>query len=471
MKTTKLHGFPGFCLLCLLCLPLLLAGPVAAQSTQSAPGTQGGAQKVFSNQQLDQMLAPVALYPDALLSQVLMACTYPSNVADAAAWSAAHPKTQGDDAVKQVASQPWDPSVQSLAAFPQVLAQMKQQPEWVQNMGDAFLAQPDDVMASVQRLRAQAQKAGNLKSTEQQKVVVQQAPASSAAPSTTVIQIEPTNPQVVYVPAYNPTVVYGTWAYPSYPPPYWPPPPGYAYPVATGLAAGIAFGVGVAAVNSLWGGFDWGHNDVNINVNRYNNINVNNRISGNGNVNWNHNPDNRRGTPYRDQGSRQRYGQGVSGANQRQAFRGNDANRERALQSFDRSTNNGSSMAARRSAGQTGAALNRPAAGNRPGGQGIGANADRGNLAGQSRGNLSGQSRGNLSGQTRANPSAANRASAGPRNNAFSGGQSPGSARTQFDRGQASQRSMSTSRGAGAGAGRQMSRPAPSRAGGGFHRR
>lgn len=213
MKTTRIHGFPRFWLLCLL--GVLVAGPVAAQSASTAPAAS---QKVYNNQQLDQMLAPVALYPDALLSQVLMACTYPSNVVDAAAWSAAHPKTQGDDAVKQVASQSWDPSVQSLVAFPQVLAQMKQQPEWVQNVGDAFLAQPDDVMASVQRLRAQAQKAGNLKTTEQQKVVVQQAPASAAAPSTTVIQIEPANPEVVYVPSYNPTVVYGTWAYPSYPP-------------------------------------------------------------------------------------------------------------------------------------------------------------------------------------------------------------------------------------------------------------
>jgi len=327
MKTTRLHGLPGLWLLCLLCALLPIARPVSAQSTQAAPGAQGSGQKIYNNQQLDQMLAPVALYPDALLSQVLMACTYPSNVADAAAWSAAHPKTQGDDAVKQVASQPWDPSVQSLVAFPQVLAQMKQQPEWVQNVGDAFLAQPDDVMASVQRLRAQAQKAGNLKSTEQQKVVVQQAPAS--APTTTVIQIEPTNPQVVYVPSYNPTVVYGTWAYPSYPPPYWPPPPGYAYPVATGLAAGIAFGVGVAAVNSLWGGFDWGHNDVNINVNRYNNINVNNRINSNtSTANWNRNE-----SINRNNANFNRNNANVNSSNlaaQRDQFRGRDASRAQA---------------------------------------------------------------------------------------------------------------------------------------------
>lgn len=488
MNTTWHQGFRRIYWLCIACLLLMVAGPVAAQSAPSAQAAQGASsapsssQKTFSSQQLDQMLAPVALYPDALLSQVLMASTYPGNVADAAAWSAAHPKVQGDDAVKQVANEPWDPSVQSLAAFPQVLAQMKQQPEWVQNMGDAFLAQPDDVMASVQRLRAQAQKAGNLKTTEQQKVVVQQAPASSSTPNTTVIQIEPANPDVVYVPSYNPQVVYGTWAYPSYPPYYWPPPPGYAYPVATGLAAGIAFGVGIAAVNCMWGGFNWGHGDVDINVNRYNNINnVNNRISGNGNgrANWNHNPSNRRGTPYRDQGSRDRFGQGVGGANQREAFRGNDANRQKALQSFDRSTNNGSSMAARRGAGESGAALNRPSGGNRAGGgQGVGGGAERGNFGNQSRGDLGGQNRGNAGGarvngggQQHGNFSGGERASQGPRNNAFSGGHSPGSAHSQMNRGQASQRSMSQSRGAGGGAGRQMSRPAPSRGGGGGRRR
>lgn len=430
----------------LLCCALL---PWLCMVTASAQGSQ----KVFNNQQLDQMLAPVALYPDALLSQILMACTYPGDVADAAAWSAANPKAQGDAAVKQVAGQPWDPSVQSLVAFPQVLAQMKQHADWVQNLGDAFLAQPDDVMASIQRLRTQAHKAGNLQSTDQQKVVVQQAPAGST--STTVIQIEPANPQVVYVPAYNPTVVYGTWTYPSYPPPYWPPPPGYSYPVATGLAAGLAFGAGVAIADSLWGGFDWGHNDVNINVNRYNNIYVNNRISGNGNgnVNWNHNPANRRGTPYRDTASRQRYSQGVAGAQQRQAFRGYDsaqlqANRERALQSFDRSTNNGSSMTARRSAGQSGAALNRAPV-NRAGGQGT---AYRGNLGGETPQSLSKR--------------AAPRPSAATRNNAFSGMQSPGTARSQMDQGRTSQRSASQLHGAGGGAGRQMSRPVPSRGGG-----
>jgi hypothetical protein len=427
MKRPRKYGFLQACLVLILAL---LSGVALAQDTKS-----GG--KIFKKEQLDQMMASVALYPDALLSQILMAATYPGDVADAATWSKANPKAQGDAAVKQVADKPWDPSVQSLVAFPEVLAQMQAHPDWVQNVGDAFLAQPEDVMDSVQRLRAQAQKAGNLKTNEQQKVIVQQ-----AAPQTTVIQIEPANPEVVYIPSYNPTVVYGAWAYPTYPPTYWPPPPGYYHPVATGIAAGLAFGTGVAIANSLWGGFNWGHNDVNINVNRYNNINVNNRISGNGNVNWNHNPQNRRGTPYRDDRSRQQFGQGVGGAQQREAFRGRDttrdASRQNAVQSFDKRTGNGAASNVRGQA-NTAARDNRGTAGNRDA-------------------------------AARNNQGSAARQAPAARNNAFSGAGSPDRARSQVDRGQASQRSMSTpSRGAAVG-GRQVSRPVPAR-GGGMRRR
>ena len=168
--------------------------------------------------------------------------------------------------------------MQSLVAFPQVLATMASKPDWMTQLGNAFIAQPNDVMDSVQRLRRAAQSAGNLKSNEQQKVIVEQS----------TIQIQPTSTQVVYVPTYNPTVVYGAWPYPAYPPVYVPPPPGYA--IATGFAAGIAFGAGIAVTNALWGGFNWNNHDVNVNVNRYNNINVNNRINANGGTtNWNRN--------------------------------------------------------------------------------------------------------------------------------------------------------------------------------------
>ena len=333
-------------------IALLATGAVPAQGTQqAAPAAQGQAapapqQKIFKNEELDQMMAPVALYPDSVLSQILMASTYPSDVTEAAKWSAAHKDAKGDAAVNQVENEAWDPSVKSLVAFPQVLDQLGKQPDWVQKTGDAFLAQPEDVMASIQRLRQKAQKAGNLKSNEQQKIVTKEVPVEAPAQSTastqpaattttntTVIEIQPSNPETVYVPAYNPTTVYGTWAYPSYPPPYWPPSPYYypGYVPGAALMTGIAFGIGVAAIGSCWGGFGWGHGDVDINVNKYNSINRNNQISNSGNrggnQKWNHNANNRRGTPYADNRSRQQYGQGRGGAENRSGYRG-DASRD-----------------------------------------------------------------------------------------------------------------------------------------------
>nr|WP_086909241.1 DUF3300 domain-containing protein [Paraburkholderia hospita] len=278
-----------------------------------------------SNQQLDSLTAPIALYPDALLAQVLMAATFPQDVTAAAAWSKANSQYKGDDAVKAVASEPWDPSVQSLVAFPQVLATMASKPDWVTQLGNAFLAQPDDVMDSVQRLRKQAQSAGNLKTSEQQKVIVEQS----------TIQIVPANPQVVYVPTYNPTVVYGAWPYPAYPPVYVPPPPGYA--IATGFMTGLAFGAGVAVANSLWGGFNWNNHDVNINVNRYNNINVNNRITSNtSTANWNRNE-----SINRNNANFNRNNANLNSSNlaaQRDQFRGRDASRAQAQQTLQNRT-------------------------------------------------------------------------------------------------------------------------------------
>ena len=252
-----------------------------------------------------------------------MAATYPADVAEAAKWSQANPDQKGDPAVTAVADQPWDPSVKSLVAFPQVLATMEQDLDWVQNVGDAFLSQPGAVMDAVQRLRAAAQKAGNLESNDQQEVVVE--PATQTQQS--VIVIEPAAPQVVYVPTYNPTVVYGTWWYPHYPPVYLPPPPGYVF--GTALASGIAFGIGVGITNSLWGGCNWHSHSVDINVNRYNNINVNKQLNINQkDVAWSHNADNRRGVPYRDAQSRERYGRQVAGSDSRMEFRGRDPQRD-----------------------------------------------------------------------------------------------------------------------------------------------
>jgi len=300
-------------------LSLLLAWPLmfaAAAATAES--------KTFGQEQLDQLLAPIALYPDALLSQMLMASTYPADVAEAAKWSKANDKLKGDEAVKAVADKSWDPSVQSLVAFPQALAMMGDKPDWVRQLGDAFLAQPDDVMDTVQGLRKRAKDQGNLESTEQQKVIVEQ-----PTPQQTVVKIEPANPQVIYVPAYNPTVVYGVWWYPAYPPPfYWVPPPYYGF--GAGVAAGIGFGIGIAITDSLWGGVNWGRHDIDIDINKYNNVNIErNKITANTNrVNWQHNAENRKGVPYRDAQSREKYGKQVAGADQRQDFRGKDTQRD-----------------------------------------------------------------------------------------------------------------------------------------------
>ena len=327
------------------------ATPAPAATPPPATAEAAAAQRVFGQEELDQMVAPIALYPDSLLTQVLMAATYPGNVADAVAWSKAHPDAKGDAAVKLVADQPWDPSVQSLVAFPQVMSTLAQDPGWVQRLGDAFLAQPGDVMDAVQRLRRAAQAAGNLQTSDQQKVTVvpaQAAPAPVAsgggsappppASSETIIQIEPSNPEVVYVPSYNPTTVYGAWPYPSYPPAYYPPSPAW-YP-GSALVAGLAFGTGVAVADALWGDWDWHGGDVDIDVNRYNNINVNNRLNANQNT-WQHNANFRGDVPYRDARSREQFGQQrLPGADQRQQFRGNDAahqaNRDRARQEMER---------------------------------------------------------------------------------------------------------------------------------------
>ncbi|HSC84008.1 MAG TPA: DUF3300 domain-containing protein, partial [Pseudomonas sp.] len=324
--------------------PAVAPAPVAEPAPVAAPNA------IFTPEQLDQMLAPLALYPDALLAQVLMATTYPGDVADAVAWSKAHPNSSGDTAVHAVANQPWDPSVQSLVAFPAALVTLGQDPAWVQRVGDAFLAEPNAVMDSIQRLRRKAKAAGNLESNEQQRVTEQPAepapapaPAPAAAPAqgdtTVVVQqpaapaniiIEPAQPQVVYVPSYNPNVVYGTWPYPS-PPAYYPPPPGYYF--GSALATGLGFAAGVAIIDSVWGDCDWDNDDIDIDVDRYNNINSNRQINANQNK-WQHNAVNRDGVPYRDQASREKFSQRLPGSEQRDAFRGRDAARVDARQSL-----------------------------------------------------------------------------------------------------------------------------------------
>lgn len=329
--------------------PTQPTAPVAAQlpaPTDAPPAPV--VQASFTTAQIDQWVAPIALYPDPLLSQVLMASTYPANVVQAVQWSRDNPTQQGDAAIQAVANQPWDPSVKSLVAFPQLMTLMGENPEWVQNLGDAFLAQPQDVMDSVQHLRLLAQQTGSLKSTPQQTVTstpkksVAAAPSATAsatkssavstAPASTVIKIEPANPQVVYVPSYNPSTVYGTWPNTAYPPVSLPPTPGEQF--AGSFVKGFGYSLGVATTYALFSNIDWDdddhhdddhhdddyhHNDSPHGGNGYqhngNNININvdnfNRISGQNlktqNMTWQHNPAYRDGVPYQNASTAQRF--------------------------------------------------------------------------------------------------------------------------------------------------------------------
>lgn len=434
-----------------------------APAAESPAGATKTKDVVFTQEQLDQMLAPIALYPDALLAQVLMAATYPGEVAEAVAWSKANGTLKGDEAVKQVAGQTWDPSVQALVAFPQVLATLGQDPVWVQRLGDAFLAQPDDVMNAVQRLRHQAQAAGTLQSNQYQNVTVQAAPApaaayaggagkGTAASSNTTIIIEPADPQVVYVPSYNPTTAYGTWQYPASPPVYYPPPP--AYYAGSALVAGLAFGAGVAIINSLWGDCDWDDHDIDIDVNRYNNINnIDNRINNSQNK-WQHNAVHRDGVPYRDGRSREQYGRQLDGARQRAAYRGDDAQRaqarEKARASMDRH------------------GIERPATSNREARERV-REAQAGNRLQGAANAPRVADRRQGDGQVRQAAQKRPAASAGrARNNAFDGVRSPSRANVQANRGRVSQ-SFAQRPNSARAVGRPVSRPAsaPMRRGGG----
>jgi Protein of unknown function (DUF3300) len=269
--------------------------------------------KTFSPEELDQMLAPIALYDDALLSQVLMAASYPLEIVEASRWSQANPNLKGDAAVAAVADKTWDVSVKSLVAFPSILKQLNEHLDWTQKLGDAMIGQQQDVAVSIQRLRAKAAAAGTLKTGKEQTVTTQ------TQGSETVIAIQPTDPQVVYVPSYDPNTAYGAWSNPTYPPTY--------YPTGGALMTGLAWGVGIAAAGAMFGGWNWGYGGgnsyTNINANRAANIDRNfNRANVGTGGRWQHDVNHRKGVAYRDPATRQQYGQARPGADQRQQFRG-----------------------------------------------------------------------------------------------------------------------------------------------------
>jgi hypothetical protein len=324
-------------------LAAFLAALLLAPGLVLAQTDQGGAANPFKPEELDQLVAPIALYPDPLVAQILMASTYPLEIVQAARFAAANANLKGDQLDEALKKQTWDDSVKSLVSFPQVLTMMNEKLDWTQNLGDAFLGSEKGVMDAIQRLRAKALAAGNLKSTPEQtvktepappppagqQVVVQQAPAQ-------IITIQPANPQVVYVPSYNPTVVYGPWPYPAYPP-YAYYPPGYVAGTAI-----LSFGLGMAAGAAVWGNCNWGHGDVDVDVNNYNNYTnkvntgdiANKRAEqyqgnrgqggrGQGQGQWQHNPEHRKGAQYRDASTQQRFNKaGPGNVQSREAYRG-----------------------------------------------------------------------------------------------------------------------------------------------------
>lgn len=262
----------------------------------------------FSQAELDQMLAPVALYPDTVLSHVLIAATYPLEVVQAARWSRNNPGLKGEQAVDRVERMNWDPSVKALVAFPELLARMDRDLDWTQRLGDAFLMQEDQVVDSIQHLRSDAYAQGNLRSNDHVRVVRE----------TEYIYIEPARPRVVYVPYYDPRVVYGSWRWSSHPPVYWHHPPKFRTGVTFFWGSGFRI-----APTFYFSSFHWSqHRVVSVHHHHHHHFKRPDRhfssgrevASFDGARHWKHNPTHRRGVSYRQGVDRDRFVQRQSNA-------------------------------------------------------------------------------------------------------------------------------------------------------------
>ena len=292
----------------LIMIALLWSVPLGAMAQQPATAPT---QPLLKPAELDQLLAPIALHPDPLLSEVLIASTYPLEVVQADRWAKSN-KAQGRCAHCRAWKQSWDDSVKSLVQVPSVLTMMAEQLDWTQKLGDAVLAQQADVMDSIQRLRARAQANGKLKSTKEQTVTVKTEDQKQY------VVIEPTSPTEIYVPYYEPAAVYGDWPYPDYAPYYFPPP--YGYIPGAALATGVAFAAGVAVRHAFWGNCDWGRDNINVVANR--SVDIANINRGK----WEHNADHRQGVKYNNADVRQKFAKTdiQAGKAARQDFRGKD---------------------------------------------------------------------------------------------------------------------------------------------------
>ena len=394
-----------------------LSGQQSQQPLPQAPSAEQQAAKI-PNEQLDSLVAPIALYPDPLLTQTLVASTYPLELVQLHQWMGQNKDLKDKARSEAVQKQGWDASIQAMAAFPDLVKQLAENIKWTTDLGNAFLAQQTDVMDAVQRMRAKAKEKGNLKTTEQQTV------ETKVIEKKEVIVIEPAKTEVVYVPSYNPTVVYGDPFYP-YPPIYYPP-AGY---YAAGMA--LSFGVGVA-MGAAWGGggwgwnAGWGNNNVYINHNNnfvnnsnrnYNNRqNINQRNQGARSNTWQHNPSHRGGAPYSNRETASRFGGTTRGdsLSNRQAIARQNATGRTAGNSFNAG-----------GANRTGSAANRGGAGAAGGGDRVG---NRSVSPSQNRGSGAfGGSGGGLSGSAARSSSQRGASSMGSRGGGgFSGGRRGG---------------------------------------------
>jgi hypothetical protein len=440
---------PGFvvqsshALVAIACVSLLSSGD--ATLAQTPPATQPVAQQSATpapeapkipNDQLDSLVSPIALYPDPLLAQTLAASTYPLEIIQLQQWLGKNPKLKDKALADAVAKQNWDPSIQAMAALPDVVKQLAENVAWTTDLGNAFLAQQSDVMDAVQRMRAKARGAGNLKTSKEQKV------ESKQVEGKTVVVIEQADPKVVYVPAYNPTAVYGPPVYP-YPSIYYPPyVPGRLFAFGAGVAIGAAW-------NNNWGwNCGWGNNNVNVNINNnyinnFNKTNVNNRISNNSN--WQHNAQHRGPAPYSNRSTANKYGGSDRGGPNTNRPGGDRSSRGPAAN--DRMDRPGGDRSAMDRPGGDRSAANRPggdrSAMDRPGGDRSAANRPGGDRSAMNRQGPSG------GGDRIAN----RQVSHSPRSNsAFNSGGNRSSAMSSHSRGS---RSMGASRGGARGGGRR----------------
>lgn len=299
------------------CAVILLPGESLLLAQSATPATPPAStppataadpeEKKLPAEQLDSLVAPIALYPDTLLAQALVASTYPLEIVQLQQWLVKNKDLKGQALTDAVAKQPWDPAIQGMATIPDLVKRLADDVQWTTELGNAFLAQQGDVMDAVQRMRKKATGTGALATNEQQKV------ETKVVEEKTVIIVEQSDPEVIYVPSYNPTVVYGP------PPVYYSYPPVY-YPPYTPGAAFVSFSVGVAVGAAFWGGgCGWGHNEINIdvdrnvnrNTNRNTNINSGNRAGGTsrsgGGSTWSHNPSHRGAAPYSNKSTASKY--------------------------------------------------------------------------------------------------------------------------------------------------------------------